>query len=108
IRYNKNAHQTEFDADLTSKFLALVAGYGGGKTYGLVMKALKLSWLNRPLRGGLVAPSIPEYKKDVLPVFEQIVEDNRLTDLVDYHKTDKVWTMPWGAKIEIATAEKRI
>lgn len=108
IRYKKNAHQAEFDADLQTKLLALIGGYGSGKTFGLVHKAIKLSWLNRPLRGGIVAPSIPEYKKDVLPVFNQILEDNRLTSLFHYHKTDKIWTTPWKAQIEVATAEKRI
>lgn len=108
IRYRKNAHQAEFDADVTTKLLALIGGYGSGKTFGLVHKVIRLSWLNRPYRGGIVAPSIPEYKKDVLPVFDQIIEENNLTELVHYHKTDKVWTMPWGAKIEVATAEKRI
>jgi hypothetical protein len=82
--------------------------HNSGKTFGLVHKSLKLSWLNRPLRGGIVAPSIPEYKKDVLPVFEAILEENRLTRLFHYHKTDKVWTTPWKSKIEVATAEKRI
>lgn len=108
IHYECNAHQQEFHDDVTTDFLALIGGYGSGKTFGLVHKVLMLSWLNRPFRGGLVAPSIPEYKKDVQPVFEQIIEDHRMTRYFHYVKSDRLWHTPWRAPIEVATAEKRI
>lgn len=115
IPYKKNPHQREFDADITTKFLLMTSGYGGGKTHGLLMKILKLSWLNRPYAGGLVVPTLAEYKKDVLPVLEDILHGarigrHRLIDRCHYHKSDMTWAFPWNkrGKLYVVTAEKRI
>ena len=108
FRYKKNPHQKEFQSDLETKFLHLSSGFGGGKTYALIMKAFHLSFLNRPYSGGIVAPTIAEYKKDILPLMDEIIETNNLSHLVRYHKTDKVWSMPWGARIYCVSAEKKI
>lgn len=96
IRYRKNKHQKEFHDDLTSKFLHLSTGFGGGKTHALVMKAIQLSFLNKHAHGGLVAPSYAEFKKDILPLFEEILDSNKVE--FDYHGTDHYFTFPWTKK----------
>lgn len=93
INYKKNKHQKEFDDDLTSKFLHLSSGFGGGKSYALVMKALKLSWLNKPWPGGIMAPTFRDLKRDIIPIFEDILDKNRIQYY--FHKTDYYYKFPW-------------
>jgi hypothetical protein len=82
-------------------------GFGGGKTYAVVMKALQLSKLNAPYPGGLVCPDFQEFKKDVLPEMESILDLNRIP--YQYHKTDHYFTFPWSkGKLYIASADKSI
>lgn len=107
VRYKRNAHQQEFDDDVTTKYLHLSSGFGGGKSYALVMKLLKLSQLNKGLAGGCVVPSLPEYKKDLLPLFEEILDTNRIR--YRYHKSDFWFQFPWSkGKLYVQTAEKKI
>lgn len=107
IRAKLNKHQHEFMGDTTSKFLNLNSGYGGGKSFVLCMKGFQLSRLNRHIAGGLVIPSLPEYKRDMLPLFEEILETNRIK--YRYHKTDKWFRFPWSkGKLWVATAERKI
>jgi hypothetical protein len=83
------------------------AGYSAGKSYSLCMKAIKMRWINRLFSGGLTAPSYPELKKDVLPTFEAIFEDNKIP--YRYNQTDKIFTFPWcKGKLYLFTAEKKI
>lgn len=92
---------------MTTKFLHLSSGFGGGKSYALVMKNFRLSQLNKGIPGGCVVPSIPDYKKDLLPLFEEILEANRIR--YRYHRTDKWFQFPWSrGKLYITTAEKKI
>lgn len=95
VKYKRNPHQKEFDEDLATKFLHLSSGFGGGKSYALVMKALKLSALNAPFSGGLMAPTFRELKRDIIPIFDDIFAKNNLTLLCPLHKTDFYYTFPW-------------
>lgn len=107
IHYDANEHQQAFHDDDVSKFLHLSGGFGSGKTHGLCKKVLKLSWLNRPYAGGLVAPSYNDFKNDVLPEMEKILDENRLQ--YTYHKTDHYFKFPWTkGRLYVATAEKRL
>lgn len=107
IKYKKLAHQAEFQADRASKFLQLSGGFGSGKSHALVMKAFDLSGANKGIRGGMVVPSLAEYKKDILPLMEEILEENQIR--YRYHKTDKWWKFPWSkAPMDVVTAERRI
>jgi len=107
IKYKRNLHQKDFHDDDVSKFLHLSTGFGGGKTYSLVMKLLKLSVLNPNVDGGCVNPSIADFKKDVLPMFEAILDDNKIR--YRYHRTDKWFLFPWSkGRLYIASAEKQI
>lgn len=107
VKYKKNRHQREFHGDLVSRFLHLSTGFGGGKTYALCMKAIQLSMLNAPHHGGLVCPDFQEFKKDVLPEFESILDRNGIP--YRYHKTDHYFTFPWTkGRLYVVSADKPI
>lgn len=107
LRWKKNPHQAEFDADVESKYLHLSSGFGGGKSYGLVRKAMKLSYLNKHLRGGCVVQSIADFKKDLLPIFEDILAEHRVK--YRYHKSEKWFRFPWSrGELQVASAEKKL
>ena len=107
IHYNKNKHQKEFHNDLEARFLHLSTGFGGGKTYALCQKAILLSYLNAPHHGGLISPDFKEFKKDVLPEMEGILEKNNIP--YRYHKTDHYFSFPWTkGKLFVASADKDI
>lgn len=107
VKYRKNKHQKEFHEDITSTFLHLSTGFGGGKTYALCQKALLLSYLNAPYNGGLVVPDFQEFKKDVLPEMISILEANGIP--FRYHQTDKYFTFPWTkGKMYVVSADKPI
>lgn len=107
IAYTMNPHQEEFHSDVRSKFLHLSTGYAGGKSFSLVMKGLDLSNRNKDLPGGLVVPSIADYKKDILPLMEEILEANNVQ--YRHHRTDKWFQFPWSSgRLYVASAEKKL
>jgi hypothetical protein len=107
IRYKRNAHQKQFDEDLTSKFLHLSTGFGGGKTHALCMKALRLSWINRPFHGGLMAPTFKDLKRDVIEVMDDILAVNNIK--ARHHKTDHYYQFPWSpGKLFLISAENKL
>lgn len=107
ILYRKNPHQKEFHEDVHSKFLHLSSGFGGGKSFALVMKLFKLSALNKDIHGGLVCPSYTDFKKDMLPLFEDICDQNKIN--YKYHGTDHYFNFPWTkGRLYVATAEKKL
>lgn len=82
----------------------LSSGFGGGKTYILVMKMFQLMELNRRCPGGFLSPSYKMYKRDVIPTIKDICRENRIR--YDYHKSDMLWTFPdAGAHVYAFTAE---
>jgi hypothetical protein len=107
IKYDKLPTQAKvFDDDLTFTIMQSM-GLGGGKTYNLCMKLLKLSKLNKGYAGGVLAPSYPDFKKDIHPTFEEILEVNKVR--YRYHKTEKWYLFPWSkAPLWVFTAEKPI
>ncbi len=107
VKYKKNKHQADFQNDTHTKLLNLSSGYGGGKSHALVMKSLQLSFLNKDIPGGCVNPSIPDYKKDLLPLYYEILDANNVK--YKYHQTDKWFKFPWTkAKMYVVSAEKKI
>jgi hypothetical protein len=81
--------------------------HNSGKSYSLVMKMLKLSYLNQNIAGGILTPSFPDFKKDILPLFEHILDENKIK--YRYHKTDKWFKFPWSwGLLYVFSAEKPI
>ena len=106
FHYDKNKHQQDFHDDVTSKFLHLSGGFGSGKTYGLCMKAIQLSYINKDIPGGLVAPDFAEMEKDVYPTLDEIMFTHR----VKYeYRAGRYIQFPWTrAKLYLASGKKRI
>ncbi len=98
-----------FDDDNTRE-LMLCGGYGSGKTGILVYKGLKLSYLNRGMPGGLLVPSLPEFKRDFLPMMLDVME--REIPGATYHQSGKFgahFIFPWSkAPLYIFTAERQV
>lgn len=87
----------------------LSGGYGSGKSFSLAMKLFDLSWLNRPHPGGLMCPSFQDYKRDMLPAMEAILEKHRLIDHVKYNKSEFRWQFPWNPRpLYVVSAEKKL
>lgn len=107
IKFDANPKQQEFMEDVKSPILMYTSGLGGGKTYGLVNKSLQLSFLNKDTEGGFLCPSYSDYKRDVLPTFEKIFEENKLT--VKINLSDKFFIFPWtNKKLYVFTGENPI
>lgn len=107
INYKKNPHQKQFHEDMTSKFLHLSSGFGGGKTYALIMKVFKLMAVNKDIPGGLVCPTYTDFTKDVKPLIEEICEDNRIN--FNYHGGEHYYAFPWSkGKLYVASGNKKI
>lgn len=97
ILYNRLPYQDEFHKSVKPKVI-LSAGYGGGKTYSLCMKGLKLMDLNGSLPGGLLAPNLKMFKRDVLPTFKEIAGKYRFR--VEFNKQDSILYFP-NTKTEV-------
>lgn len=107
IKYKQNPHQKEFKEDLKSKFLHLSGGMGSGKSHALCMKALELSFINNPWPGGLMAPSLKDVKRDIVPLFETILEGSGLNYI--YHKSEYYYQFPWSpGKLYLFSAENQL
>lgn len=77
IEYDRLPYQNEFHEALDPN-VYLSAGYGGGKTYALCMKAFKLMSQNKGIPGGFLAPDLKMFKRDVVPTFKQICRSHRI------------------------------
>lgn len=91
IIYNPLTYQEKFQDSEKAK-VYLSTGYGGGKSFALIMKMLKLCNQNRGLPGGLLCPTIKMFKRDILPIVKDICRENRLP--YHYHKSDYYFTFP--------------
>jgi hypothetical protein len=67
INFKALPHQAGPYKDSITQEIFFAAGLGAGKTRTLCEKILSLSWLNRGFQGGVLAPSFPDYYKDIEP-----------------------------------------
>ena len=84
-------YQQVFQDAMTPKAY-LSSGFGGGKTFALVMKMFRLMSLNPGCPGGILAPSYKMYKRDVVPTIKGICSDNKIR--YRYNKSDMQWYFP--------------
>ena len=98
-----------FDDDDT-RYLMLKGGWGGGKTGLAVYKCLKLSALNQNIPGGILSPSLPEYKRDFLPMMQDIIDQE--IPGARYYPSGKYgafFQFPWtNAQVWVFSAERQI
>ena len=93
-------HQYELLADTSTKIIGLVSGYGAGKTYAAVRKALQLAFLNPGCMGVITEPTYP-LLRDIL--FGDL--ENALVEWgvpYKFNRTDAIFTLDInGAKTPI-------
>ena len=107
IKYKKNLNQIDFHNDDLTQFLHLSSGFGGGKSFALCQKIIKLSNLNKPYPGGLMGPSYTDLKRDVIEIMDSILESNQIP--FQYHKTEHWYKFPWTpARLYLFSAEKKL
>jgi hypothetical protein len=63
--------------------------HNSGKSHSLVMKMIKLSYLNKDFHGGLLCPSYAEFKKDIFPLIESIMENSKIV------RADREYDIGW-------------
>ena len=68
-------HQAEFIEDTEHKYLGLITGYGGGKSYSLCQKALDLAHRNAGYKGLLLEPNAPLLYDILVPEWERTLEE---------------------------------
>lgn len=108
-KYKKLPAQKIFHNDLTTDTLGFFAGLGAGKSHALMMKLLQLSWLNRDMPGGLLCPSVQDFKKDMLPLFQEQFDLHNLSRYCYYHRGDTCFRFVWSkAPMYVFSAEKPI
>jgi len=86
ILYSPHGAQKPFHK--STKFInAIIGGLGMGKTHALVMRHLKNAAINKGLPAGLMCPDLKMFKRDVMPTFMEICDQNNIpfkTNLQDY------------------------
>ncbi len=111
IRFRRDikAQAEAFDDDV-SFYNMYQGGYGSGKTAFLVYKTIKLSWLNRNISGGILAPSLPEFKRDFLPMMLEIMMlEIPGAEYLSSGKFGMHFMFPWSnAPVYVFTAERPI
>jgi hypothetical protein len=91
INYDRLPYQDLFH-NSTKPNAYLSAGYGGGKTYALVMKSFKLMSQNKGIPGGFLAPDLKMFKRDVIPTYRQICREANIP--WRYNKQEGVLLFP--------------
>jgi terminase large subunit-like protein len=64
-------HQLEFCADNASRYLALIGGYGCGKTKALAIKLIILAKLNPGCKGVALSPTYQMAIRNLIPTIEE-------------------------------------
>ena len=109
IVYNPLPSQRTFHNDLETDVLIFAGGLGSGKSYALVQKLLHLSYINKGFAGGVLCPTVADFKRDILPLFEQTFAENGLQDVCRYKRGDTCFIFPWTDKpLYVFTGERPI
>jgi len=68
-------HQYTFVDDTEHRNLALVAGYGSGKTFAFCMKGIYMAWLNAGHTGALLEPTNAMAADVLIPDFQSLLDE---------------------------------
>ena len=90
--YKLFQHQHNF-VHATSKYSALVAGYGSGKTTAFCIRALKECGRNAGKRILLAEPTYPMVRDVLQPTFEQVLRESGFG--YEYTATDTRYRIKW-------------
>jgi hypothetical protein len=102
-------HQAEFVEDNTTRNLALVGGYGAGKTEALAYKLIVLSLLNAGHEGIALSPTYGMSSKVLIPKLEELLETHIGRGKWKLNKSDLVFHIDCGkgriTKLHVLAAE---
>lgn len=71
-------HQYEFIADEKTRYLSLVSGYRGGKSYSMSYKLIALASKNIGYEGAILSPTHSMLKRVMVPLIEQALKSVNL------------------------------
>ena len=74
INFSVLPHQRKFIEDTKSRYLALVGGFGSGKTHSFVLKTIHLSMLNVGYRGVCLEPTHAMVQDVLIPTFDEVLD----------------------------------
>ena len=103
--YKLFQHQSDFVHSQT-KYSALVAGYGSGKTTAFCIRALKECGRNAGKRILLAEPTYPMVRDVLQPTFEQVLRESGFA--YEYTATDTRYRIKWkngGCDVLMRSAE---
>jgi hypothetical protein len=84
-------HQYEFCADQETRYLALVGGYGCGKTYSFCVKTIFMAAANVGYRGAIMEPTYSMVKRTLIPAMNEALE--KLNIPYSFSKSDAIYTL---------------
>lgn len=92
--------------------IMMSGGLGSSKTHTLCRKIIKLSVINKGFSGALLCPSYKDFRRDVKPEFEEILETHlklKQNKHWRFHGSYHEYTFRWNKKpLYILTAEQPI
>lgn len=84
-------HQYEFCADQSTRYLALIGGFGSGKTFSFCIKTIMLAAANVGYRGAIMEPTYSMIKKTLLPAMDEALEICGIP--YSFIKSDAIYTL---------------
>lgn len=91
IKLNLLKHQYAFCADMTTKYVALVAGYGAGKTHAFCYKTILLAAANAGYTGAICEPTYGMLKRVLIPKMDEILDELGIS--YDFKAGDMKYTL---------------
>jgi hypothetical protein len=105
-------HQMEF-LESRAPYLAMVGGYGSGKTESCAWRGILQTRLDTGILHGIISPSFPTAKLTVIPALFEVLEDRigmregKKKDFI-YNRVDHLFTIrPWDGKLVILSGENK-
>ena len=98
-----NPAQSEFIDDRTSKACALVTGYGGGKSFSLVLKMVLLKLEYPEVDILYVMPVFSNYRDILIPLLQQITRDTNIG--WDWNKSTGEIFFDCGGRVILKSAD---
>lgn len=82
-------HQAEFCADYKTPYLALIGGFGSGKTKAFCYKTIIMAGLNAGFEGAIAEPTNYLTRTHLIPNLEQALEEMKIP--YDYEKSNQIF-----------------
>jgi len=98
MELNLLKHQAEFIADTSTRNLALVGGYGCGKTMALATKLVVLALMNPGYVGIALSPTFPMATKVLVPTIEDTLREHNID--YTFNKSELLFKIKTGPRTE--------